>query len=97
MADLKRNRETLRSRSGTELGGKAADDLAREAESGYDLSKAKRRKVGRPPLAGSGASPRFSFRATPELYKAARERAEREGRTVSDLAREAVARYVKSK
>jgi hypothetical protein len=38
----------------------------------------------------------MSFRTTPELYRAAQRRAEEEGRTVSDLAREAVARYVKS-
>lgn len=71
-----------------------ADALAAEAERGYDLSKAKPRRVGRPSLAGAGASPRLSFRATPDLYRAAQKRAKEEGRSVSDLAREAVARYV---
>lgn len=70
--------------------------VADEAERGYDLSKAKRQFVGRPSLSGNGTSPRMSFRITPELYLAMEERAEREGRSVSDLAREAVARYVGS-
>ena len=73
-----------------------ADALAVEAERGYDLSKANRRRVGRPSLAGGGASPRMSFRTTPDLYRAAQKRAKQEGRSVSDLAREAVTRYVKS-
>ena len=73
-----------------------ADALAAEAERGYDLSKAKRRRVGRPSLAGHGASPRMSFRTTPDLYRAAQKRAKKEGRSVSDLAREADARYVGS-
>ncbi|HET7485550.1 MAG TPA: ribbon-helix-helix protein, CopG family [Solirubrobacterales bacterium] len=38
----------------------------------------------------------MSFRITPELYLAMERRAESEGRSVSDLAREAVARYVGS-
>jgi hypothetical protein len=50
---------------------------ALEAEHGYDLSKAMRRRVGRPSLAGGGASPRMSFRATPDLYRAAQERPSR--------------------
>ena len=38
---------------------------------------------------------RFLSVPTPELYRAAQRRARQEGRTLSDLAREAVARYVK--
>lgn len=63
---------------------------------GYDLSKGKRRRAGRPSLGRDGASPRVSFRTTPELYRAAKRRAREEGRTVSELARDAVARYVRS-
>ena len=58
-----------------------------------DLAKAERREVGRPSLA-AGVSPRVSFRTTETLYVATRRRAEVEGRTVSDLVREAVERYV---
>jgi len=85
-----------KTRAGTEITPEIADALAAEAERGYDLSKAKRRPVGRPSLAGGGASPRLSFRTTPDLYRAAQKRAKEEGRSVSDLAREAVARFVRS-
>ncbi len=95
MAKVKRA-ETMRTRSGAEIDATAADALAAEAERGYDLPKAKRRRVGRPSLGARGTSPRVSFRATPELYRAAKRRAREEGRSVSELAREAVARYIGS-
>jgi len=50
---------------GTEVTPEVADALADEAERGYDLTQARRRRVGRPSLGGRGASPRLSFRATP--------------------------------
>jgi CRISPR-associated endonuclease/helicase Cas3 len=96
MAKVKNNQQNPKTKSGTDVGRQVVDGLASEAEHGYDLSKARPRRVGRPSLGGRGASPRVSFRTTPELYRAAQRRAEKEGRTVSDLAREAVARYVKS-
>lgn len=92
----KGTRGTQKSKAGTVITPELADALADEAERGYDLSKAKRRRVGRPSLAGAGASPRLSFRASPDLYRAAQKRAKEEGRSVSDLAREAVARFVAS-
>src|SRR5881397_3399600 len=67
--------------------------LADEAEQGYDLSLARRVHIGRPSL-DSGVSPRVSFRASRKLYEAARERAAQEGRSVSELARDAVERYI---
>jgi hypothetical protein len=79
--------------SGMPITPEVAAALADEAEEGYDLAKAERREVGRPSLA-TGISPRLSFRATETLYAATRQRAEVEGRTVSDLVREAVERYV---
>ncbi len=97
MAKVKKaNSTNPRTKSGDEITPEIADALAAEAEGGYDLSKAKRQRVGRPSLAGVGPSPRLSFRTTPDLYRAAQERAKEEGRSVSDLAREAVARYVGS-
>ncbi|MGE5283085.1 MAG: CopG family transcriptional regulator [Chloroflexota bacterium] len=97
MANLKKTtKKNPRTEAGDEITPEIADALAAEAERGYDLSKAKRRRVGRPSLAGQGASPRMSFRTTPDLYRAAQKRAKKEGRSVSDLAREAVARYVGS-
>jgi hypothetical protein len=94
MPKLKRTGKYPRTKSGLEITPEIADALADEAERGYDLSKAERRFVGRPSLSGNGTSPRISFRITPELCLALEERAEKEGRSVSDLAREAVARYV---
>lgn len=96
MAKVKGIQTKLRTRSGAEIAPAVADALAVEAERGYDLSEARRRRVGRPSLGRHGTSPRVSFRATPELYRAAKRRAREEGRTVSELARDAVARYVDS-
>jgi len=96
MAKVKKRHTEQRTRSGAEITPDVADALAAEAERGYDLSKARRRRAGRPSLGRDGVSPRVSFRATPELYRAAKRRAKQEGRTVSELAREAVARYVDS-
>jgi len=96
MAKVKATLKKAKTKSGADIDPQVTDALATEAERGYDLSRARRRRVGRPSLGGRGASPRVSFRATPELYRAAQRQAKKEGRTVSDLAREAVARYVKS-
>ena len=85
----------VRTKSGDLLTEEDIEALAAEAEAGYDLSKAKRQYVGRPSLGEEGStSPRVSFRMARGLYDAARARAEREGRTVSDVAREAMERYV---
>lgn len=96
MAKVKKTGKNPKTKAGTEITPEIADALAVEAECGYDLSKAKPRRVGRPSLADAGASPRLSFRTTPDLYRAAQKRAKEEGRSVSDLAREAIARFVKS-
>ena len=96
MAKVKKTTQNPKTKAGTEITPEIADALAVEAERGYDLSKAKPRRVGRPSLAGAGVSPRLSFRTTPDLYRAAQKRAKEEGRSVSDLAREAVARYLGS-
>jgi len=89
-----RRKAPVRTQSGVEVTREVSEALAEEAEQGYDLSKATRRRTGRPSLGAGGPSPRVSFRAGPELYRAAQARARREGRTMSDLAREAFARYI---
>jgi hypothetical protein len=78
----------------TASNAEALDALAAEAETGYDLSRGTRKYVGRPSL-NAGISPRVSFRMTQGLYDAARARAEREGRSVSEIAREAMERYIR--
>jgi predicted HicB family RNase H-like nuclease len=81
-------------RDGTPLTEDTADELADEAERGYDLSRG--RRVGRKSLAGgSGHSPRINLRMTRELHDRAQARARQEGKTLSQLAREALERYVK--
>jgi predicted HicB family RNase H-like nuclease len=96
MAKVSTSRKTPKTTGGVRVDSRLSRELAAEAERGYDLSKAKRQRVGRPSLGGLGASPRVSFRASRELYDAATQRARKEGRSVSELARDAVARYVKS-
>jgi hypothetical protein len=84
-------------RSGTVVTEKLAEEWAEEIEKNPpDPSTLERRYVGRPSLGGAGRSPRVSFRVSPELYKAAWQRADEEGRALSDLAREALERYLES-
>lgn len=83
-----------RAKSGAPITDELAERLADEAEAGYELSPAKR--VGRKSLAGAdGASPRVNFRMTTELQAQAEARAAREGKTISQIAREALEQYVK--
>jgi hypothetical protein len=96
MAKMKRDDDEWITPSGTVLTEELAEELAEEAERGYDTSKLRRRFVGRPSLGPNGVSPRVSFRASPELYEAAWKRADKEGRSLSDLAREAFERYLGS-
>jgi len=88
MADLK-------TQTGTKLTKKRLKQLTEEAERGYDLSLAKPERVGpgRPSLA-EGESPRISYRVPSSLFEAAAARATAEGRTLSELAREALQRYL---
>lgn len=84
-------------RSGTVITEKVAEEMAEEFErEGFDPSKVERRYVGRPSLGPAGHSPRVSFRVPPDLYKAAWARADKEKRSLSDLAREAFNRYMDS-
>lgn len=93
MAKVKRT-EPMYTKSGVEITPELEERLADEAERGYDLSDARRQYVGRPSLGGDGVSPRISFRASRELNTAAQRRADEEGRSLSDLAREALERYL---
>ena len=68
------------------------DELAEEAEAGYDVTKLKR-SVGRPAM-GSSAAEVFPVRLDPELRAAIEERAEREHKNASEVIREALRSYV---
>jgi hypothetical protein len=79
--------EEVRDRQGrrvtTEYAERAADEALRIA------------RPGRPALGTSGQhSPRVSFRIPEQTRRRAEERARSEGRTVSELAREALERYL---
>jgi len=82
-------------RSGTVITEELAEQWAEEFEKEPpDPSTLKRRYVGRPSLGAAGLSPRVSFRVPPDLHKAAWARADKEGRSLSELAREAFDRYM---
>ncbi len=94
----------LRTRSGIVLDDNKVEELVREIEddatewSGpLPKSQWPVRGRGRPSLTGeSQHSPRVTFRLDPEERDKAAERAEREGKTVSELAREALKQYLAS-
>lgn len=91
----KENEEEWVTRSGMVLTEEIAEQWAEEIEQNPpDPSELERRYVGRPSLGPAGPSPRVSFRVPPDLYKAAWARADKEGRSLSDLAREAFNRYM---
>lgn len=92
----KRKERVFKTRSGAVVTPEIADKLAEEAERGYDLSKAIVQPVGRPSLGQTGSSPRLSFRVDPDTLAAAKKRAEEEGRSVSELAREALDDFLDS-
>lgn len=86
-----------RTRSGTLITEELAEQWAEEFERNPpDPSEFERRYVGRPSLSSKGRSPRVSFRVSMDVYKAAWKRADKEGRSLSSLAREALERYLDS-
>lgn len=89
-------RKSTRLKSGREFTPQLEKELSEEAERGYDLTNATEVFVGRPSLSGNGASPKMSFRITPELYLALERKAVEEEKTVSQATREAISRYVES-
>jgi hypothetical protein len=92
------------SRSGLELDDEGIDELVDQVEDddtewSEPLPKEQRpaRGPGRPSLGGVGEhSPRVSFRVDADTRTRAAERAAREGKTVSALAREALEQYLAS-
>jgi hypothetical protein len=93
MAKVKKEKQFV-TRSGQVLTDKVAEKLADEIESDREVRWARRRPVGRPSLNGDGITPRVSFRIPSELYAAVQERANQERRTVSDITREALEKFL---
>jgi hypothetical protein len=82
-------------RSGKPITDELIEELATKAEAGFDVDEILRRRGGRPPM-GSAAAAVESVRLDPELSRALRERAEREGRTNSELIRDALRHYLQA-
>lgn len=79
--DVDLERDDVRLPDGTRLTEQRAAEIAADV----------RRPAGRPSLTGEAtASPRISFRITPSVRDRAAEIAAREGKTISQLAREAL-------
>jgi predicted HicB family RNase H-like nuclease len=104
MARKARQQAPLRTRSGIVLEDEKVEELVREIEDdatewSEPLPKSQWpvRGRGRPSLTGeSQHSPRVTFRLDPDVREKAAKRAEREGKTVSELAREALEQYLAS-
>lgn len=86
-------RDYGRTRSGKPITDELLEELAKKAEDGFDVDEIVRRRGGRPPM-GSAAATVESVRLDPELSQALRERADHEGRTSSDVIRDALRRYL---
>ncbi len=79
--DVDLERDDVRLQDGTRLTDEVADDIMEQV----------RRTAGRPSLSGqAAASPQISFRVAPAVRDRAAEVAAKEGKTVSELAREAL-------
>lgn len=85
---------TLKSKGGAELTPNAINRLADEAEAGYDLDRATRRRRGRPSLGPAGESPKVQIRLDVDLANALRKLAAKENRSLSEIARSALREYV---
>jgi hypothetical protein len=84
-------------KSGRPITDQDIENLAAEAEAGYDVETltAHRNKRGRPTLGNAPASVE-SVRLDPELRRLLLDRAEAEGTTTSELIREALRRYLRA-
>lgn len=79
--DVDVDREDVRLADGTRLTQEIADEIVDKVH----------RSVGRPSLSGrAAASPQIAFRVAPSVRDRAAELAAREGKTISQLAREAL-------
>ena len=84
-------------KSGELITEQMIEELAEEAERGYEPGqlRSRRRGPGRPPM-GEAAKAVDSVRLEPTLRAAAAQRAEEEGTTVSEVIRRALREYLRS-
>ena len=81
-------------KSGTVVTPEVEECWSAGCEEDIELSKWTPVRVGRPPLDGERVSQRISIRIPPDLFDAAQAKAENERRSLSNLTREALKRYV---
>ena len=83
--------------AGTPIDDELVEELAEEAEAGYDVDEvvARRGKRGRPRL-GSAPSTVESVRLDPELKERLARRADAEGVPVSEIIREALRHHLEA-
>lgn len=79
---------------GTPITDKMVEEMADEAEHGYDLETIRRRRGGRPPI-GSAASSVESVRLDPELKRELLLRAAEQQISVSEAIRRAIGQYLR--
>jgi hypothetical protein len=84
-----------KTRSGKPITDELINELSEKAEAGFDVDEILRRRGGRPAM-GSAAASVESVRLDPELSQALRERAENEGRTNSEVIRDALRSYLEA-
>jgi hypothetical protein len=84
-----------KTRGGRPITDELVEELAGKAEAGYGVDEMLRRRGGRPPM-GSAPAPVESVRLDPELGEALRQRAQEEGRTSSEVIRDALRRYLEA-
>jgi Ribbon-helix-helix protein, copG family len=82
-----------RTASGKSINDELVEQLADQAEAGYEVDETLRRRAGRPPI-GSAAASVESVRLDPELRDALAERAERDHETTSSVIRKALRKYL---
>lgn len=85
--------KTYTTQSGRILTDPDIEQIADEAESGYDPEALKPRRRGRPPL-GSAPSEVVPVRLDPDLQHAVAARAEAEHTTTSEIIRAALRRFL---
>jgi ribbon-helix-helix CopG family protein len=79
--------------SGLPITDELVTELAKKAETGYDVDEMLRRRGGRPPI-GSAAASVESVRLDPDLRQALSERARRDRETTSSVIRKALREYL---
>ena len=83
-------------KDGTAITGAVIEQLADEAEAGYDVDAMLAKRKGGRPAIGSGPATVESVRLDPELRRELLLRASKDGISVSEVIRQALREYVEA-